>query len=98
MTVITNSTTGESAQYVMYFNSTDRRWHLHYTAPELGMRFGKVVTFSFQASDEYKNSGSAANAYVITVGADTTDIGFGRGCRGNSARDPAGMGNAYYYE
>jgi hypothetical protein len=74
VTVRTNSTTGESGQYVMSFNSTDRRWHLFYTAPQLDMHFGDVVTFSFQAGDEYDNSGSAANAFQITVGANTATL------------------------
>jgi hypothetical protein len=74
VSVLANSTTGEGAQYAMFFNSTDGRWHLFYTSPQLGFRFGEVVTFSFQASDEYENSGSAANAYKITVGADATTV------------------------
>jgi hypothetical protein len=74
VTVLTNSTTGGSGQYMMSFNSTDRRWHLFYTAPQLDMHFGDVVTFSFQAGDEYDNSGSAANAFQITVGANTTTL------------------------
>ena len=74
VTVLTNSTTGESGQYVMSFNSTDRRWHLFYSAPQLDMHFGDVVTFTFQAGDEYDNSGSAANAFKITVGADTVTL------------------------
>ena len=74
VSVLTNSTTGEGEQYSMFFSSTDGSWHLFYSAPQLGFRFGEVVTFSFHASDEYKNAGSAANAYTITVGADTTTV------------------------
>jgi hypothetical protein len=74
VTVLTNSTTGESGQYTMFFNATDRRWHLYYTAPGLDMHFGTVVTFSFHATDEYENSGAAENAYQITVGADTATL------------------------
>jgi hypothetical protein len=74
VTVLTNSTTGEGGHYEMFYNSTDLKWHLFYTAPELGMNFGKVVTFSFHANDGYGNSGTAQNAYKITVGADTATL------------------------
>jgi hypothetical protein len=74
MTAIANVTTTENGQYRMFYNSTDLKWHLIYSAPTLGMEFGKVATFSFQASDEYGNSGEAANAYQITVGANNATV------------------------
>jgi hypothetical protein len=74
MKVLTNDTAGESGQYEMHYNATDLKWHLSYTAPELGMNFGKIVAFSFEATDEYGNAGSADNAYRITVGADTATL------------------------
>jgi hypothetical protein len=66
---ITNST--GTFTFPMYYNSTDQSWHLYFSTPDLGFRFGATITFSFSAEDIFGNAGRALNAYELDVGAGT---------------------------
>jgi hypothetical protein len=64
---MTNSS-GTSA-FPMDFNATDQSWALPYTAPNIGLSFGRTITFSFDARDAFGNAGLAPDAYSLAVGA-----------------------------
>ncbi len=53
----------------LFFNVTDRAWHLLYLAPDPGLRFGLTVNFSFSADDPFGNTGSASQAFELDIGA-----------------------------
>ena len=55
--------------YPMTFNATDRTWLLYYTAPDPGFKFGLTITFSFNANDQFGNSGAVSKAFELDVGA-----------------------------
>ncbi len=55
--------------FPMIYNAGEGTWHEYFTAPDLGLSFGKAIPFSFAATDQYGNSGAAANAYELDVGA-----------------------------
>jgi len=65
------SFTNSSGTYIlqMIFNAGDDTWHEYFTAPDPGLSFGKTIPFSFSATDQFGNSGAAANAYELDVGA-----------------------------
>jgi hypothetical protein len=69
--VVTGSFTNSSGTFTLplFFNATDRAWHLVYVVPDPGLRFGMSVTFSFAADDPFGNTGSASQAFVANVGA-----------------------------
>jgi hypothetical protein len=72
----TNSSS-EVIPYLMFFNSTDLRYHTPYRSPQLGWNFGATDRLFFNATDEYGNAGVASKSFNIQVGADTTTIILG---------------------
>lgn len=60
--------------YSMVYNSTDRSWGMSFTAPDPGLRFGLTLKFSFSATDEFGNAGSAPNAFQLNVSAGTETL------------------------
>lgn len=58
----------------MMFNATERKWHMQFITPDQGLAFGITLTFSFDARDFYGNTGSASEAYTLTVGATTQAV------------------------
>lgn len=55
--------------FPMTYDVSNETWHAYFTAPDLGISFGKAIPFSFSAADQFGNSGIAANAYELDVGA-----------------------------
>jgi len=53
--------------YPMAFNSTDGSWGLTLTAPDPGLRFGLTLKLSFSAADEFRNAGTAPDAFELNV-------------------------------
>ena len=74
--VVTASMTNSTGAFTfpMVYNSTDQSWHLYFNAPNLGFSFGATVTFSFDAADQFGNSGSTLKAYELDVGAGTQTL------------------------
>jgi hypothetical protein len=60
--------------YPMMFNATDNSWGMVFTAPDPGLRFGLTLKFSFSAVDEFRNSGSATDAFQLDVSAGTETL------------------------
>jgi hypothetical protein len=69
--VVTGSFSNSSGTFTLplFFNVTDRAWHLFYIVPDPGLKFGMSITFSFTADDPFGNTGSASQAFVVDVGA-----------------------------
>ena len=57
--------------FPMTFNVSNETWHEYFTTPDPGLSFGKAIHLSFSATDKFGNSGIAANAYELDVGAGT---------------------------
>jgi hypothetical protein len=69
--VVTGSFSNSSGTFTLplFFNATDRTWHLFYLVPDPGLRFGMKISFSFSAADAFGNAGSVAEAFELDVGA-----------------------------
>jgi hypothetical protein len=69
--VVTGSFSNSSGVFSLplFFNATDRAWHLFYQVPDPGLKFGLTVNFSFSATDPFGNTGSASQAFELDVGA-----------------------------
>jgi hypothetical protein len=51
----------------LIFNANDTAWHMFFTAPDPGLRFGLTIPFSFTAGDAFGNTGSRADAFELDV-------------------------------
>lgn len=69
--VVSASLTNSSGTftYPLFFNATDSTWLLSYTAPDPGLKFGLTIKFSFNANDQFGNTGSVSQAFELDVGA-----------------------------
>jgi hypothetical protein len=74
--VVTGSFSNSSGTFTvpLFFNATDQAWHMLFLVPDPGLRFGLSMSFSFTADDPFGNTGSAAQAFELDVGAGTQTL------------------------
>ena len=68
VTGIYNNSTGGTSTVLLQYNATDTKWHVIFLTPDQRFKlFAITIIFAFEAHDIFGNSGSASDAYEMTV-------------------------------